>query len=145
MNREGWLMAAMSALRPHLRKAGLYVPRGTKISCSWPTDHGTSRKVRKDAETWFFKDGPPEISISPALGDDDIEVLGVVCHEMIHAAIGGEYDHRHREFRQACRAVGLEGLMSATSVGPALHGRLVAIRRRLGEYPHGGIKLKAMQ
>jgi hypothetical protein len=139
MNREGWLTEAMRALRPIVKRQGLSVPKGTRISCSWPADHGTSRKVRKDAETWFFKNGAPEISISPTLGQDDVEVLGTVLHEMIHAAIGGEFDHRHKEFRHPCFAMGLVGKPSATGVGPELRKRLTKISKQLGPYPHTGV------
>lgn len=141
MNREGWLTEAMRALRPLLKRQGLFVPRGTRISCSWPSDHGTSRKVRKDAETWFFKDGAPEISISPTLGQDDIEVLGTVVHELVHCALGGAFDHRRKEFRDACLSVGLVGRMAATTVGPELRVKLAEISKRLGPYPHVGVKV----
>lgn len=130
----------MSALRPRFRKAGLKVPRGTKVSCSWPSEGGIGRKVRTDGETWFLKDGA-EIFISPALGQDDVEVLATLTHEMIHAALGGRVDHRHAAFRNAAHAVGLTGKMCSTYAGHELAKDLAHIVKRLGPYPHVGVKV----
>lgn len=144
MNREGWLTAAMSALRPHFRKAGLIVPRKTRVSCSWPSHGGMARKhtSRVDGETWFYKNSAPEISISPTLGQDDVEVLGTLAHEMVHASIGGRFDHRHKEFRLGIIAVGLtEGRPSASKAGPELRMKLAKISKKLGPYPHTGVRI----
>lgn len=142
MNREGWLTAAMSALRPHFRKAGLTIPRGTRVACSWPSHGGTAKKATSevDGETWFYTNGAPEIAISPRLGQDDIEVLGTLAHEMVHVAVGGKYDHRHKPLRDGFIAVGLtEGRPCATKAGPELRILLAEISKRLGPYPHAGV------
>jgi len=145
MNREGWLTAALSALRPKFRKAGLPIPRGTRVACSWPSKGAIAKRARSrnDAETWYFANGAPEIAISPTLGQNDVEVLGALAHEMVHAALGHKIDHRFAAFREACEKIGLtRGRLCARRPGPELRAELEKLSRRLGPYPHTGVVFK---
>lgn len=74
------------------------------------------------------------------LGQNDIEVLSTLAHEMVHAATD-EHDHRRSRFRSGCIAVGLtKGRPCATEPGVELRAELAKISRRLGPYPHLGIR-----
>jgi hypothetical protein len=84
-------------------------------------------------------DGHFEVFISPRL-TDSVTILGVLIHELIHAAVGTKAKHG-KLFKQPAVAVGLEGKMTATTVGEALRETFKQWIAEHGDYPAGGLNL----
>jgi len=64
-----------------------------------------------------------------------MRVLGVLGHEVTHAAVGLEAGHRG-PFKQLALAIGLTGRMSATTEGEDFIRTFTPILESLGPYPH---------
>jgi len=134
--REAWLQAAVGHLRRDFVRAGVPLPAGIQVSVGFPS----SRRRGVIGECWSKRaaaDGQFNIFISPQI-DAAVEVLGVLTHELVHAADDCRSGHRGR-FGRLARAVGLVGPLTSTSTGPELLARLNALARFLGPYPHGAI------
>jgi len=139
MTREEWLLKAMTELKPTFLETGAEIPEKVRVTCGWPINGGRAKK-RVTGECWpakKSKDGHFEIFIAPTLADP-IKVLGTLVHELVHAAVGLEAGHK-APFRHAATALGLEGKMTATTVGEELHARLHTLAEKLGDYPHAEI------
>jgi len=74
-----------------------------------------------------------EIFITPNL-TNQVQIVGVLIHEMIHAITKG---HGHKNaFRWVAVDVGLEGMMTATSVGVGLKKEIKKWIQKYGRMPH---------
>lgn len=131
--REAWLCAAAALMRPLFAKAQQTIratntdrypdtkttlPRSLRITCGWPSHRGTSARGRVIGQCWNPKvsgDQTTEIFISPYM-EDTVRVLGVLAHELIHAAIGTKEGHGHL-FVQCMKALDLVGKPTATTEG----------------------------
>lgn len=137
--REAWLNAAIEALRPLFTQlAAVDLPAEVRVSCGFPGG-GSARK--RIGECWPTKasDGVAQVFVSPVL-DDPIQVLGTLVHELIHAWDDCKNGHK-RPFSRVARAMGLEGKMTATTVGDELRAVLAEIAGELGPYPHAALDL----
>lgn len=137
--REQWLLEAVPHLSQHLKAtAKLDVPQ-VRVSCGWPSRGGTSKKKRVLGECWLSeaaKDNVSQIFVSPYLRDP-IEVLGVLLHELIHAALP---EAKHGPvFKKAARGALLEGPATATKVSPELRPALDKLAGELGEYDNSSL------
>jgi hypothetical protein len=137
--REEWLNEAAKAMKPWLleHEAGkdyadplisVGFPKGSRgkstnnvIGQCW--DKATSQDKQR-----------AHIFVVPTL-TDEIEVLAVLLHELVHASVGNECGHRG-PFKQVAQGLGLEGKMTATVPGELLKVKLELLRRSLGKYPH---------
>jgi len=133
--RESWLQHFVEALRPWFReRANVELPEKVNVSVGWPSARALSGKNRRIGECWLPPGKTPHIFISPLM-DDEIEILGVLVHELIHAmGIGG-----HKlDFKKIAVAVGLEGKMTATEISDVLEKHLRALldEEAIGEMPH---------
>lgn len=138
--REAWLLSAVDILRTLLKQNGARVPERIAVSVGFP---GTNARKRV-GECWVASataGGINQMFISP-LKDDPIEVLGILVHELIHAADNCASGHTGF-FSQVAKSVGLIGKMTATQVGEDLAVVLKDIADELGPYPH--IKLNMGQ
>ena len=139
-NREDWLQSAVGELRPLLIEAEAPEFLTPHVSVGWAKGArgGNGKTI---GQCWDKRaSGDKErahIFISPEL-TDPIEVLAVLLHEMVHAAVGTECGHRG-PFRKVAKATGLEGKMTATFAGEILQKKLGWVRKALGEYPHPGL------
>lgn len=142
--REEWLNDAAKAMKPWLleHEAGkdyedplisVGFPKGSRgkstnnvIGQCW--DKATSQDKQR-----------AHIFVVPTL-TDEIEVLAVLLHELVHASVGTQCGHRG-PFKQLATGLGLEGKMTATVPGEMLKIKLELLRRELGEYPHAGLKV----
>lgn len=139
--REQWLETAVQHLRPLLADVGAELGE-VRVSVGWPSTRGTSLKNRTIGQCWQTKstgDKVPQIFISPMLGGvalaDDVKVLHVLTHELIHAWDDCEAGHKGA-FARTAKAVGLIGKMTATTAGPELTEKLEHVIRQIGSYPH---------
>lgn len=130
--REDWLRAAYELLAPILlENCTQDLPEKIHILTSWP--HGSKKAIGMQFGQSWTQDKSIYIAISPVLGGDRVEMLGVLLHEMIHAL--GISKHG-KDFKKVALACGLEGEMKATTVGKELSERLLPLVTKLGDYPH---------
>lgn len=135
--REEWLTRAVKIMAPWIEEAGGNKVPPVRVSCAW------AKRASKAAIGWCWHrdvsaDGINEIQISPEK-DDEIVVLGVLLHELVHASDNGESQHRGY-FRRVAVALGLEGKMTATYPGADLTKKLQLIAEKLGDYPHAALQ-----
>ena len=134
LNREAWLLAALPSLVALLDQAGAPAFPTPLLSVGFPFGIRTGRG-KAIGQCWTLTDQErAHIFVHPCL-DDALQVLAVVAHELIHAAVGCHQGHRG-PFATLARAIGLEGPLRATTAGAVLQARLVAIVGRVGPYPH---------
>lgn len=137
--REEWLMQLTRAMRPMFKKNGFPIPDTVKVSCSFP---GGGRPNKRIGEAWpasASKGKTIEIFISPVLADS-MRVADVLCHELIHAAVGNEHGHRG-PFPRLAKALGLGGKMTATVATEDFTAWAKPLVERIGEYPHTELKM----
>lgn len=141
-NREAWLVAAVAELRPLLNAAGAPAFPDPLVSMGLPSKSALSSKRRRIGECWTEKTSASEkrctVFISPTLSDA-VQVLDVLLHELIHAAVGVKAGHKG-PFRKVAEAVGLAGPMRATTAGPVLKAKLETLAETLGDFPHDALR-----
>lgn len=139
--REGWLNDAVASL------AGLFEPYGKPVPDTLLVSIGYAKRPGKGIG-WCYKaevgeDNHTTIFISPELtSEQPVRLLGVLLHEMIHAADNGESGHKGW-FASTAKALGLTGKMTATTVGPDLENALHELSTKLGPLPHKTLNISA--
>jgi len=86
-NREDWLSAAVSELRPFFEAVGKPLPANVRVTCGFPS---TAKRSGAIGECWAdtaSADKTFEVLISPVL-DDPTKVFEVLVHELCHATAG---------------------------------------------------------
>ena len=138
MNRETWLLEAVTRLKPLLDKAELQLPKCVKVSCGFP---GCGSRKARIGECWV---DDCQIFISPILAEANGEdgILGILLHELIHVCLPSEYKH-NTHFKEAMKLVGLEGKATTTTAGEELtSGLFKQIIDEIGPYPHIALEFK---
>jgi hypothetical protein len=133
-SRESYLCAATNELRPYFAKLGLPLPEKIRFAIAF-TSHG--KKGRVAGECWqagASDDGHHEIIIRADFADP-AEVIGILVHELVHAALPPDVKHG-KEFREAALRIGLEGPMRHAMPGAVLKERLNELASSLGPFPH---------
>ena len=139
-NREAWLLAAADRLWNDVTAAGGERPKNFRVSCGWPSKSAlrtASSRSRRIGEAWHSEaseDQAREVFISPALADE-VEVMAVLLHEMIHAALPADAGHGPA-FQAIMRKVRLGGKPTATVPTEELTEDLRVAAHELGRYPH---------
>jgi len=97
--RDQWFAAALKGLKPLFADIGYPLTAEViRISAGFPSKGARSLKSRRIGECWdatAIADGVCQIYISPVLVDP-VKVLGVLVHELVHAAVGCKCGHTHR-------------------------------------------------
>lgn len=139
--RETWLQEATKRLRPLFKQHGHAIPTKIMVGCGWPRGAKAEVIGQCFAKSWT-EDSTTHIFISPTQAND-IEVLAILVHELVHAAVGCEEGHKGK-FKTMARSLGLEGKLTATTVSPklALYPTLKKISKELGKYPHSRMSNK---
>lgn len=144
--REEWLNACADLIvekfreifETHFGSEGMDHLAHLKVSTGFPSRGGLTKVI---GECWKAKASEDEathhIFINPRL-TDIVEVVGVLAHEMVHAADDGEHKHRG-PFVKAIRDMGLEGKATATVPGAAFAEWARGIDAKIGSYPHTGL------
>jgi hypothetical protein len=120
-------------MRPMFEAAGFPIPRNVRLTCGFPHTKSFAAKNRRLGECWGEAnsgDGHFEIMVSPVL-EDPMRVAGVLAHELVHASVGLECEHKGN-FPKLATAIGLEGKMSATTEGAAFKRDLAPILDAVG-------------
>ena len=115
---------------------GLAVPADVRVAAGWPSRGGTSTKRRTLGECWrpeASEDGVSQIFLNPVL-DDEVEILGVLVHELVHAVTPGA-GHKGA-FIDVAKKVGLKRPWTSTTADESLETWLCKIADTLGDYPH---------
>ena len=138
--REAWLEAAARELGRSVFPADVWQGMPPyKLSVGWPK--GARGKGHAIGQCWSGKsaaDGATHhIYIAPNQ-TDPVDVLAVLAHELVHAAVGCEAKHG-REFSQLAAKLGLVKPWTATTPSDGLREVLTNVARVLGEYPHVGL------
>ena len=144
--RDQWFAAALTGphgLRAAFKDAGHPLDAETiRISTGFPSrgaGRGNKQTIGQCWDQARIKDNICQIYISPVLADP-LKVLGVLVHELVHAAVGCKHGHK-APFKQAATALGLTGKMTSTTESPELVARLAVLAERLGPYPHAALDL----
>jgi hypothetical protein len=133
--REQYLQQATTQLRKWYATLGFDLPE-IQASVGFPSTRATSTRNQRVGECWHgdHQGGTPHIFISPVI-DTGPRALDILVHEHLHAFLPAGAGHKG-PFKQAMKAVGLEGKPTATIAGPELTERLEKLDAKLGGYPH---------
>jgi hypothetical protein len=142
MNREQWLMDALSKqVFPLIfAAAGVPAPAKVRVSVGFPKGSRGGKGAHAIGQCWspgMSADGSAEIFISPRISDP-VEVVAILIHEAIHAVDGNKSGHKG-EFRRIAKAVGLEGKMTATVMGEVLREKVLRWLLTMPPYPHAAL------
>ena len=140
-NREGWLTEVARTMEPIFTAKGFKIKKQYKLTCGWPVRFALSPKAQRVGECHNFASsaaGVYELFISPVLAKPK-DVIGTVCHELIHVSVGTEEGHTGR-FAKACRYLGMTGKPTCAMPGPKLAEELLKLAEPFGEYPHSVLK-----
>lgn len=135
--REQWLEAAVVRLARLFKEINVELPP-VRVSIGWPHKGGTSSVNKVIGQCWVkdaSKDGVNQIFISPTLGDDLVQALAVLAHELVHAWDDCEHQHKG-PFAEKAKAIGLVGKMTQSTAGESLTQTLKAVIEDLGDLPH---------
>lgn len=137
--REAWMLAAVDAMRPWYVEIDSEVPP-VRISVGWPGGRSAKGKGVR-GQCWAshtVADRIPAIFVGPDQSDP-LTIIGIILHEMNHAADDGLSGHRGA-FAKNAKALGfLPPWTSSEGKTPELVERLTALLKDLGAFPHGAI------
>lgn len=136
--REEWLMAAVGLLAVHFKAAEYPLPAKMRLSVSFPWQGSRSNVIGQHFPVTMSADGTHEMLIHPKL-DNALEVLGILTHELCHAA-APEGSKHGRKFAKIGEALHLEGKPKFMNGGKEF-AKLIgnAVIKKLGKYPHAAL------
>ena len=142
--REAWLDAAIDQLRPRFGDLTYPLPEKIHISVGFSFGSVAENKIigGTTLATFVSRDKINHVFISPALSDP-AEVLGVLCHELVHVALDNADGHTGR-FKEIATLLGLTGKMTHALPGDDLAWELFTMAAAIGDYPHGAVDLTAL-
>ena len=140
MNRETWLIKAADRLHTWVENCNEARPfKSPCISVGFP--RGKRGRGKTLGQCWDKSlSGDKErfhIFIAPDQ-TDEVEVLRIILHELIHASVGIACGHR-KEFRKVALELGFLAPMTQTPATELLKTKLRLICKELGAYPHPGL------
>lgn len=141
MSREEWLTEASNLINSHImQKNETQLPEKWRVSVGFPSGSPNAIGQAWDKES-SLDNQTFNMFISPTLGEDKIQLLHVLCHEMLHLCVGLDQKHGG-EFRRLARKIGFEGRMTATYAAEGsdhyndLKCVLDTMETKYGPYPH---------
>jgi hypothetical protein len=143
LERQRWFEHGVAALRERFDAVGYTIPRNIRVSVGWPKGAAFCNKI---GQCWLpaaSSDQHAQLFISPELADD-VRILGVLAHELVHATVGTEAGHR-APFKRCALRVGLCGRMTATTESDAFRAWAAALVARIGPYPAGFLTIGKKQ
>ncbi len=132
--REGWLNHMAAQLAPMFAGVGAPLPARVRIAVAFPSTGGRGKRVGECWDKAASADDTFEILIRPDIAKPD-EVLAILAHELVHAAVGIPAGHGPK-FRKVALAIGLEGKMKSTTAGPRFTAAVAPILAGAGPLPH---------
>lgn len=133
--REAWLLRAIDILGEEK-----FFPLGHKfnkirVSVGFPD---TKKAIGQWWKPESTEDNHASIFIHPGKGDE-VEILGILMHELCHDACGIKAGHGPI-FKKCALAVGLEGKMRSAGPSKETEKYLKKVSNRLGKFPHSALK-----
>ena len=136
--REEYLLAVAQKAEVELFKPNGYTLPKYRVTCGFPHKGAFSLKRGRIGECWppeLSKDNTTKIIVSMTV-DGPRQTIGVLVHEMVHAAVGCKHGHRG-PFRKLALVVGLEVKMTATTESQELVDNYInPVISELGDYGH---------
>lgn len=139
MTTDEYLQKAIDKFRVYFNERGIYLSNKVQAHMGWPSYGVGSAENMVSAECWpkgVSKDRANHIFISPKVSNTT-EVLTVLSHELIHAAIDCEGMHG-KKFQRKAAQIGLVEPWECATASPELLDTLWEMQKELGEYPHAG-------
>jgi hypothetical protein len=132
--REEWLVRAMPDLIRWVRESGGKPFATPFVSVGFPSKGGLATKKRTLGQCWTIpNERRSHIFVSPLI-DDPLYALGILTHELIHAATPGA-GHKGA-FKEVARDLGMEGKPTECLPGPKLQEQIKSLAERIGTFPH---------
>lgn len=136
--REGWLSHGISLTAGKFTAAGYTLPANLKVACGFAPGARGGKALGVCISPKASAAGATEMFISPTVSDA-VTALGILLHEMVHAAVGVEAGHGPI-FKRACEKLGLEGKATSAMPGASLNAWLRSeVLPMLGAYPHAAV------
>lgn len=135
--REAWLIELAARIAPWYSAP---VPP-VRLSVGFTSKGGRSTRVGECWSPECDPDGACHIFLHPSL-TNSLAIAGVLVHELVHAVVGHDAGHGPA-FKAEAQALGLEGRMTATTVGEELAARLREVLDAIGPCPHGTLTTAA--
>ena len=135
--REGWLTQMADGIYQEILKPHNVILPKYQVSCSFPPKYGLGKRYRVFAQYWpgiFSINNIAQIFISPMVFES-IQVGIILCHELIHAAVGVREGHKGK-FKTLAKSIDLHVDRLYNTASPILITKLQRIIKRLGKYPH---------
>ena len=144
-NREDWLSAAVSELRPFFDAIGAPLPANVRVTCGFPSNAKRSGAIGECWADTASADQTFEVLISPVL-DEPLRVFDVLVHELCHATAGAM--NHGVNFQKVAWLMGLEPSPTksgwkATVRGPDFELNYGGIIASLGDYPHAALTMNS--
>ena len=136
--REAWLSASTEMLRPLFDAADAPLPKG-RAAIGFTSKGAKSSRIGECWNSIASGDAHYEIFIRPDIADP-ANVLGILVHELCHAALPLGSGHGPA-FKRLAHKVGLTGKMKSAHPGPALTTHLVTVADDLGPLPHASLSI----
>ena len=127
-------------LAPNFDAIDAPLPAGIQYAVGF-TSHGLSNRIGEHWHPGEATDERHHIFVIPTL-NDPVAILGVLVHELCHAAAPAGAKHGP-QFKRVATGIGLVGKMIHAHPGPELIPVLEGITLALGPLPHIAIKPKA--
>jgi hypothetical protein len=134
ITREEWLNKLAKLMAPAYKRLGHPLPVKLRISCGFTSSGARGQRI---GECWMpnaSDDQSFEIFIRPDQSTKQ-QVVSVLVHELIHAALGPKHKH-DKTFGLMARGLGLEGPLTATNGGKGMWAWVEPLMKKVGDYPH---------
>ena len=142
-NREDWLSAAVSELRPFFDAVGAPLPANVRVTCGFPSNAKRSGAIGECWADTASADKTFEVLISPVL-DDPLRVFDVLVHELCHSTAGAmNHGVNFQKVAALMHLVPSAGPKGWKATGPATSfiPTFGAIVDSLGAYPHAALTM----
>jgi hypothetical protein len=141
-NREDWLTAAVSELRPFFDAIGKPLPQNVRVTCGFPSNAKRSGAIGECWADTASADKTFEVLISPVL-DHPLQVFDVLVHELCHSTAGAM--NHGVNFQKVAALMHLVPSASkgwkATARADTFSPTFGAIIDSLGPYPHAALTM----
>lgn len=145
INREDWLAAAVSELRPIFEIVGKPLPAAVRVSCGFPSNAKRSGAIGECWADTASADKTFEVLISPVL-DTPLQVFDVLVHELCHATAGamnhGINFQRIAALMHLAPSAGPKG-WKATGRADTFEAAFGEIIKSLDAYPHAALTMSS--
>jgi hypothetical protein len=143
-NREDWLSAAVSELRPFFDAVGKPLPTNVRVACGFPLGANRTGALGQCWADTASADKTFEILINPKL-DSPASVFEVLVHELCHATAGAM--NHGVNFERVASAMHLEASpldgWKATGPSASFIPTYGSIIDSLGAYPHAALTMNS--